>query len=184
VRTLKLPDIAVYALAGNHEELFLRTIGMEENAFQAWIRNGGTATARSYGVNIDDMAGLDASAIQGRLAAAVPQSHVAFLRACADSIGFGDYLLTHAGVRPGVQVQDQVPEDLRWIRGSFLQSAADHGRVIIHGHSVALKIEDLPNRIGIDTGAYRTGVLTSVWLEDDNRGFLQEIGREDPSVQT
>jgi serine/threonine protein phosphatase 1 len=181
LRTVRLPDISLFVIAGNHEELMLRALSGDESGFQSWIRNGGKATAQSYGVDIDTAEGIDFGGIQGRLSEAIPHSHLAFLRSCADSVGFGDYLLVHAGVRPGIPLRDQQPKDLRWIRNPFLTSAIDHGRVIIHGHSISLEIEQQPNRIGIDTGAYQTGLLTTIWLEDDRRGFLQVSAAPDES---
>jgi len=176
LRTLRLPGLSMYVVAGNHEELLLRTLAGDENGFQSWIRNGGKPTAKSYGVDIDAAQGMDFSGIQRQLVGAIPSTHIAFLKSCADSIRFGDFLMTHAGVRPGVPLRDQQAKDLRWIRNPFLTSMIDHGSVVIHGHSISLEIEQHPNRIGIDTGAYQTGLLTSIWLEDDKRGFLQIRG--------
>lgn len=176
VRTFR-PDFArLYALAGNHEELLLRTIDGELNAFQAWMTNGGLSTMRSYGVDTSSLAGLDLEDFRRRVTRAIPQSHVMFLRSCADSIRFGDYLLAHAGVRPGRPLEEQTGKDLRWIRQTFLSSDADHGFVVVHGHSQFSEIEIRPNRIGIDTGAYHSGVLTAAWFEDGERGFIQTAG--------
>ena len=92
---------------------------------------------------------------------AVPENHIEFLESFADSCRFGDYLFVHAGVRPGVSLELQSQSDLRWIREPFLSDKTDHGFVVVHGHTICGAVEELPNRIGIDTGAYRTGVLTA-----------------------
>jgi serine/threonine protein phosphatase 1 len=90
-----------------------------------------------------------------------------------DSCRFGDYLFVHAGIRPGVPIGEQAQSDLRWIREPFLRDDRDHGCVVVHGHTISEEIEERPNRIGIDTGAYRTGVLTALVIEGGTRRYLQ-----------
>lgn len=176
VRGYRGPGVRLYSLMGNHEELMLRSLEGDVAAFQSWLTNGGLPTIRSYGVDTFKIQGLSLQSFQQRFAAAVPLDHVAFLKSCPDSIGFGDYLFAHAGVRPGRPLEAQLPRDLRWIREAFLSSHADHGFVVVHGHSQRTEIEIRPNRIGIDTGAYHSGVLTAAWFEDGERGFLQTAG--------
>ena len=104
---------------------------------------------------------------------AIPKAHVKFLSSFADSASFGDYLFVHAGIRPGVPIAHQSPQDLRWIRHPFLEDETDHGRIVVHGHTISETADMRPNRIGIDTGAYRTGVLTALGLEGPDRWLLQ-----------
>ena len=96
-----------------------------------------------------------------------------FIRSFVDTCRFGDYLFVHAGIRPGVTIEDQLQSDLRWIREPFLLDDTDHGCVVVHGHTIREEIEERPNRIGIDTGAYRTGVLTALVIEGVDRRYLQ-----------
>jgi serine/threonine protein phosphatase 1 len=91
----------------------------------------------------------------------------------ADTFKFGDYLFVHAGIRPGVELDAQVSKDLRWIREGFLDDQTDHGVVIVHGHTIVEEVQEHSNRIAIDTGAYRTGVLTALALEGDERRVIQ-----------
>ena len=84
----------------------------------------------------------------------------------------GDYLFVHAGVRPKVALDAQKASDLRWIREPFLSSTADHGAVVVHGHTITDAVEDRGNRIGIDTGAYASGRLTVLGVEGTERWFL------------
>jgi serine/threonine protein phosphatase 1 len=138
-----------------------------------WLRNGGDATVTSYGAG--DSMGRDAPAadLRARLNALVPRHHRDFLRGLALRHVEGDYAFVHAGVRPGVALEDQDPEDLMWIRDTFLDSRDDHGFVVVHGHSPARKVAQRGNRIGIDTGACFTGVLTAAVLDDADVRFLQ-----------
>jgi serine/threonine protein phosphatase 1 len=76
-------------------------------------------------------------------------------------------------VRPGVPLPEQKQSDLRWIRQPFLDHADDHGFIVVHGHTIASQVDVRGNRIGLDTGAYRTGVLTAIGLEGADRWFLQ-----------
>lgn len=172
-RTFRPGFARLFVLCGNHEELLLRTLEGDLGAFQTWIASGGVETMQSYGLDPDRLTGFDLEASRRYVADAIPASHATFLRSGADSIRFGDYLLVHAGIRPGQPLQDQAPKDLRWIRKTFLNSEADHGFLVVHGHSQATEIEVRPNRIGIDTGAYHSGILTAAWFEDDQRGFIQ-----------
>jgi serine/threonine protein phosphatase 1 len=166
-------EAQLICLRGNHEDMLLKSLRGDETSLRKWLDLGGTECALSYGLSPKSLVGQPPAVIAHNLSAAIPRSHVAFLSACVDSVRFGDYLFVHAGLRPGVPLEKQSTEDLRWIRKGFLESSADHGCVVVHGHSVSLEVEERANRIGIDTGAYRTGVLTAIWLEDDDRGFLE-----------
>lgn len=160
-------------LIGNHESYLLRYLD-DSSVATAWLANGGRETLMSYGISPpDDVAG-DAwpERIQAELRARLPHSHEGFLRALALSHREGDYLFVHAGIRPGVPLDQQDPEDLVWIRKEFLTDQRDFGAVVVHGHSVRPEPENLPNRIGIDTGAYKTGRLTCAVLWQSERRFL------------
>lgn len=106
------------------------------------------------------------------LRSAIPKSHVTFLSEFLESIQFGDYLFTHAGIRPGVPLERQNARELRWIREPFLEYQGDHGVVVVHGHTVTEQIDKRTNRIGLDTGAYKTGILSSICIEEDEIAFL------------
>jgi len=159
---------------GNHEDFMLRYLDGDIAAGADWIANGGAATLTSYGVgngsshpNFSDLAEW-----RGDLVAAVPAAHRRFLDNLALYHVAGDYAFVHAGVRPGRALAAQDPQDLMWIRGPFLNSKAEHGHVIVHGHTVTRRVENLPNRIGIDTGAGYGKALTAVILYGTTRAFL------------
>ncbi len=102
----------------------------------------------------------------------IPPAHVAFLRALPDYHRAGGYFFAHAGVRPGIALNRQSPDDLRGIRQVFLSSERRFGAIVVHGHSVAPEPVVAANRIGIDTGAGSGGRLTCAVLEQDRLGFL------------
>lgn len=159
-------------LKGNHEEVFLRAVKGDLKALRFLLRIGGRATIMSYGFDKAEYAALDFEALAARLAERVPAEHVAFLSAFEEMIEVGDYLFVHAGIRPGVDLGAQKASDLRWIRDEFLDCWDDHGKLIVHGHSITDDVEVRPNRIGIDTGAFDSGRLSAVGLEGAERWFL------------
>jgi serine/threonine protein phosphatase 1 len=140
-----------------------------------WIGNWGHATLRSYGVAAPPFGreAAETGRVQAELAAALPPSHKDFLRRCVMSLTLGDYLFVHAGVRPGVPLDAQDDNDLMWIRYDFLESEADFGKVVVHGHTPSDRPELRANRIGIDTGVYYSGVLTAVRLQGADRRIIQ-----------
>ena len=152
------------ALKGNHEvmfESFLRDPGVADE----WRKFGGLETLTSYGVPVGAMMlGRNYEQAAQALKAAVPQEHLEFISSLRTSVSVGDYFLCHAGVRPGIPLEAQSIDDLLWIRGPFLESRADFGKIVVHGHTPAEKPEVLPNRINVDTGAYMTNRLTCVAL--------------------
>lgn len=164
--------VPVRFLKGNHEEVFLRAVGGDLKALRFLLRIGGRATIMSYGFNEAEYAALDFEALAARLAERVPAEHVAFLSAFEDMIEVGDYLFVHAGIRPGVDFAEQKASDLRWIRDDFLDCRDDHGKLVVHGHSITDEVDVRPNRIGIDTGAFDSGQLTAIGLEGTERWFL------------
>lgn len=161
-------------LKGNHEAFMLRFL-TDPSIAQSWFANGGLETMMSYGVALPGGGGMDVAAIervQADFARKLPEDHRRFIDALPLVHREGDYLFVHAGIRPGIPVADQDPEDLMWIRADFLDDDSDHGLVVIHGHTVVSEPEERVNRIGIDTGAYATGQLTALVMERDERAFL------------
>lgn len=170
------PGFERVALKGNHEDLLLRTRDGDEVAARHWLDYGGVAALSSYGLAIDPGHPRDPSAMADlcqRFRAVLPGEHSRFLGSLPTSFRCGGYFFAHGGVRPGIPLELQTPRDLLWIRKAFLNSRADHGAVVVHGHCVCREPELLDNRIGIDTGAYASGVLTCVVLEATDRRLLQ-----------
>lgn len=168
----------VHCLMGNHEEVFLRSVTGDIQALRLFIRIGGRETILSYGVSEEEYCKADFEELAEIFAARVPSEHVAFISSFENHIEIGDYLFVHAGIRPGVPIAEQTPADLRWIRDPFLDHEGDHGRRVVHGHSIRQAAELLPNRIGIDTGAYSTDRLSAVGLEGGAQWFLSTLDRE------
>lgn len=161
-------------IMGNHEEAMLDAIAPTATPEEiGWLNFGGQETMLSYGADqsLFTAEGPDLAAAMRRL---VPRTHIEFIESFVDKVQLGDYLFVHAGIRPGVALQQQDARDMRWIREPFLEDDSDHGVVVIHGHTIREQPEIRHNRIGIDTGAYRSGLLTALALEGSDRWLMME----------
>lgn len=171
----------VRILAGNHEEMFLRSFD-ELEILRHFLRHGGKETVLSYGVKLEDYLSAELRDVQAMLVRHVPREDRSFISEFEDMIRVGDYLFVHAGIEPGKALEDQATSDLRWIREPFLSHAEPHGPVVVHGHTISRSPEDRGNRIGIDTGAYRSGRLTALVLEGASRRFIEASEQGDGAI--
>ena len=164
----------VTALKGNHEEALLGFLA-DPSTGPAWAEHGGRETLKSYGVDAprrsDDEAGW--AATRDAFALALPEPHLIFLKNLQLFDIVGDYIFVHAGVRPGVPMEQQEEHDLLWIRQEFLSAPRASVGIVVHGHTPSAEPTLAPGRIGVDTGAYATGILTAVRLEDDCSRFVR-----------
>jgi len=166
-----LPGLPTVNLMGNHEWMFLAALARQDRReAEQWLDNGGTETLASWGIH--------PSVPPARWPELVPRAHVLFLRGLAARYQRSGYLFAHAGVRPGVPLDEQTWSDLLWIRepfldqrGPLLPDAPD--LVVVHGHTPEPEPIIRSNRIGIDTGAGRGGPLTCAVLDGDDVRFLQ-----------
>lgn len=169
----ELPGFETVFLKGNHEQAMLDFMAYPE-ATAGWLSFGGRETLMSYGINVTYMPLMkDMQKLADALAAALPEAHRAFLENGLLSWREGDYYFVHAGIRPGVALDDQHVDDQLWIREEFISSDADHGAVVVHGHTISPEPEIRANRIGLDTGAFHSGVLTCLVIEGQERRILQ-----------
>ena len=178
-RPMKDAGFEEIPLMGNHEDILLQFLA-DVRVGPHWFAYGGMATLESYGVRPPRLMAAEEDLVraQRELAAKIPPAHLEFLRRMKLKHEEGDYLFVHAGLRPGVALDQQIGQDLMWIRDEFLASNADFGKLVVHGHTIAEEPQVKANRIGIDTGAYATGVLTALVLEGNGRRFLQTAARE------
>ncbi len=165
-----------YYLKGNHEDFLLRFLEAPD-ADASWFGNGGEETLESYGVAPPEtLSTEELSSVRDTFAAALPDDHKRFLDSLILYHVEGDYAFVHAGIRPGVPLDKQKPEDLMWIRDDFLYSEDRHSHMIVHGHTISADPEIRASRIGIDTGAFASGILTALSLCGERRDFLHTLG--------
>jgi len=172
LRTYSHRGVSTEFLLGNHEEVLLRILAGEAELITKWRWFGGTECLGSYGVDTAEFAKLSEDEALEIVRGAIPPEHIEFLEGFDDSCRFGDYLFVHAGIRPGIAIDQQRQSDMRWIREPFLFDDTDHGLIVVHGHTITPQAEVRANRIGIDTGAYRSGVLTALAIEGSRSWFL------------
>jgi diadenosine tetraphosphatase ApaH/serine/threonine PP2A family protein phosphatase len=172
LRSYHRDGIQTVFLLGNHEEVLLRILEGDRSPIPNWLMFGGLECLKSYGVDPQLIGAYPDDKALTIIRLAIPKQHEEFLKSFVDTCRFGDYLFVHAGIRPGVPIDDQVQSDLRWIREPFLMDDTDHGCVVVHGHTISPEVEERPNRIGIDTGAYRSGILTALAIEGTERWYL------------
>ncbi len=166
-------------LKGNHEDIllcFLEDISIGPG----WFDIGGDATVLSYGVRIP--AGLSSAQrfehVWKEFRTRFPPNHLRFLSDLQLMHQAGDYVFVHAGIKPGVLLEQQRSHDLMWIRGEFLNSKQDLGKVVVHGHCPTEQPDIQTHRIGIDTGAFASNVLTCIVLEGETQRFLSTAARQ------
>jgi serine/threonine protein phosphatase 1 len=162
----------VHVLAGNHEEMFLAAFEKPE-ALRHFLKHGGRETVISYGLSKKQIATLSLEEIFELLPSLVPTSEREYIAGFETMVRAGDYVFVHAGIDPSRPLAEQKRSDLLWIRERFLNHEGPLEKVVVHGHTIFERVMDCGNRIGIDTGAFRSGVLTALVLEGDQRRVIQ-----------
>ncbi|MBI5942186.1 MAG: serine/threonine protein phosphatase [Caulobacterales bacterium] len=149
------------ALLGNHETLMLDCLETDDrDVWWNWLSNGGDKTLDAFGIPFKTN-GFDPRALNEALGAV----RIRWLRSLPIYHVIDHYLFVHAGIVPGIPLEDQQAKDMIWIRGRFLESSADHGYTVVHGHTQTEEPDVRSNRIGIDTGAARPKTLTAAALD-------------------
>ncbi|MWV27275.1 metallophosphoesterase family protein [Aurantiacibacter rhizosphaerae] len=168
----KFRDVRI--LAGNHEEMFLRSFD-DVDLLRHFLRHGGRETLMSYGLPKRLFTASSLEEIMEAMEKVVPQSDRDFIASFENIVSIGDYIFVHAGIEPGLPLAEQSEAKLRWIREPFLSYRDAHEGVVIHGHTITDAPVDQGNRIGIDTGAYASGRLTTLVLEGENRRYITAL---------
>ncbi len=160
-------------LMGNHERLFMAALE-DPSLMELWLELGGQTTLLSYGVQApgSGFSMQRAQEVQEALLEAIPQDHLNFIKNLRQFLHIGDFLFVHAGIIPGKPLAAQTEDELLWIRDEFLSCGKDFGVKVVHGHTVSESVQEFHNRIGIDTGAYATGVLTCAVIEGAQVRYL------------
>ena len=169
-----LPGFETVHLKGNHEDSLLRFLE-DTGVGPAWLLYGGAETLMSYGIKppLPTARPAEMERAQRELRTRLPERHRRFLGGLRLTHEEGDYLFAHAGIRPGVPLEQQEEQDLLWIREECLLSDAEFGKIVVPGHTITTRPDVQRNRIGIDTGAFASGTLTCLVLEGTDWSFLQ-----------
>ena len=169
-------------LAGNHDIGFLEFLGTPDPE-GLFMRYGGVQTALSYGVSLTADASWFGKAETVRrghaaLIEAAPQSHVDFLRSLPFSVTFGDFFFCHAGIRPGIPLEKQNPQDLVWIRDVFHNYSGLYPKIVVHGHTPVPQAEVMANRVNVDTLAWQSGMLSALVVDGADKRILEMAIKE------
>jgi serine/threonine protein phosphatase 1 len=164
LRGSPIPGVPMVNLMGNHEHTMLEALSGERAAATDWLFAGGRSSLESYGIDPDSP--------RESWPDALPTAHLDFLHGLSLMHREGGYAFVHAGIRPGVALENQARDDLLRMRQPFLYSDAEFGAVVVHGHTPVKAPVVRHNRIAIDTGAVFGGKLTCVVLEAETIGFL------------
>jgi serine/threonine protein phosphatase 1 len=153
-----LPGVAggwnLVALKGNHDAMMVEAL-RDPSKMAAWMEKGGDAALAAYGGD----------------PAAVPQSHIAWLDQLRLMHVDAHRLYVHAGVDPGIPLNQQNEATLLWKRYPKGFSGGFGELHVVHGH------DNFPEgpllyegRTNLDTLAWRTGRLTIGVFDDDRPG--------------
>lgn len=162
----------VRVLAGNHEEMFLESFKKPE-ILRHFLKHGGRETILSYGLSKKQFNAMTIDELFKMLPDLVSKKERKYIASFEEMITAGDYLFVHAGIDPRQPIDEQKRADMLWIRDRFLNHKGPLEKVVIHGHTIFDEVMDCGNRIGIDTGAFRSGVLTALVLEGDQKYVIQ-----------
>lgn len=159
-------------LLGNHEDAMIESWRGNHDALDGWLEHGGITTLESFGVERDVIDRARPDELVALIRDTIPAHVVEWLQGCPLFHQSGDYLFVHAGIRPGLALAKQDAADMLWIREEFLNYSGDHGVVVVHGHTISQEVDFKANRIGIDTGAYRSGRLSALCLWGSERRVI------------
>lgn len=172
----------VRVLAGNHEQMMLDAFKKPE-ILRHFLKHGGRETVLSYGLTKKQFNAMTLEDLFEALPSLISQTERDYIASFEEYIVAGDYMFVHAGIDPNLPIEEQKRSDLLWIRDRFLSHEGPLDKVVVHGHTIFNKVMDCGNRIGIDTGAFRSGVLSALVLEGDQRRIIQTIQNEDGPIE-
>ena len=159
-------------LLGNHEQMMIDFLNNKPNSLNIWITNGGRETLESYGVKptsvLRGMIGND-KIIRDELNKKIDFNHKSFFKKLILNYSWKNYFFVHAGINPKIPLKDQDKKTILWTRSNnFFESKNIFEKIIVHGHTPKKNVENMPNRINLDTGAHYSGILSCVLIEENN----------------
>jgi len=149
--------------------MMLDFINNVPDSLYLWILNGGNETLNSYGIKGTEFFNNETKSnetIRNELVNNIPKNHLQFFYNLTLSYQWGKYFFVHAGIDPDVPLDKQDKNTLIWQRRSkFFSNTKVLEKIIVHGHTPQPKIENLANRINLDTGAFYTGILSCLIID-------------------
>jgi len=170
-------------LKGNHDRLysyFLRPQPIVDTQILVgyhWLhpRIGGVGTLESYGIKVPEQ--VRYYQLLPEALAVVPQSHIDFMNGLPTHHQLGELLFVHAGLRPGIPLEDQSEDDKIWIRGEFHNYTDPWPWLVVHGHTPVQQPTHYGNRVNLDSGAGYDRPMTTAVFEGRDCFILDSDGR-------
>ena len=167
---LSINNKNLYFLKGNHEDMFLGSIGYDAviKDLQTWLYNGGTTTLKSYGLSATDIAHLarlwDEFERYKLISNYIPESHLNFFLNTKLWLESENFFFCHAGVDPYSSIEEgkKNVKDLLWLREHLYYDSYKWGKTVVCGHTPLQEIMIKDKLICIDTGLYYYGVLSAI----------------------
>lgn len=141
----------VVLLRGNHEQMAIENIN--RGSYNSY--NGFGTTFRDFARNGEDF-----------------KDYLEFFQSLPLYYEDEKFIYVHGGIKPGIHMEDQLADDLLWIRDEFYNSPMSFDKTVIFGHTPTeyLTGDWTPfikkDRIGIDTGCVFGGHLTALEILD------------------
>lgn len=164
-------------LRGNHEDMMLAFLSNPAASLR-WLDFGGDQTLMSYGLHPEPEQGfaMRPSRLAHMLDTAIPQSHRDWLSALPMGLQVGDLVFAHAGLDPRQSLQEQDPAHLLWGDPEAFDTLAQGTELrLVHGHVIVPSVQLLERRINLDTGAYASGILSAVRLQQDAAPYILSV---------
>ncbi len=151
-------------LLGNHEQMMLDFINNVTNSLSIWILNGGDKTLNSYGLK--EILFIKDDKIRDKFISNIPKEHLRFFNNLSLCYHWENYFFVHAGIDPDVTLDKQRKNIMIWTRSNnFLSNTKIFEKIIVHGHTSQPEVEDLDNRINLDTGAFYSNTLSCLLID-------------------
>ncbi len=167
-------------LAGNHETMLLDFLA-DPRPDSRWLQFGGLDTLISYGISPDSFNRARPRERAAMFDASIPTEHLDLVRDLPSMLTLPNAVFVHAGIRPDIPLEAQHDDDLFWIREPFLSAEMPDGMLVVHGHTPGVEPVVAGRRICVDTGAFATGILTAVRLDDAGIRFLDTQSHSRPA---
>lgn len=161
----------VTCLMGNHERMLLDFLSDPVTRGPRWLRTGAPETLDSYGLHSSQLrpgAAPDTLRSSAKaLRAKMGRDLLKWVDGLPLSWSSGNLWVVHAAADPQHPMEAQSPRVLLWGHPEFESRPRADGHWVVHGHTPTKAPVTDEGRIGIDTGAWQTGMLTTVAILPD-----------------
>jgi serine/threonine protein phosphatase 1 len=164
----------LHLLLGNHDALLVGLLTDSPNSgplLQEWLRKDGGSLLSELDLPDGAAELMSRHSLGSTLRKRLGSARSTLLTGLDLAWRCGPYLFTHAGIAPARSLGAQDPPAWLTMREPFLAGVGwSHPFTVVHGHTIRGP-EVLPHRIAIDSGVYRTKLLTMLEIRDERLRF-------------